>query len=661
MNQPSFSRLRKAAGNGTELSARFVSNLVDRFRPKCRQTASQPPFAASADQLRQLSARLEKHFLETSADLEALAARGEDFVQETEKLVNNATGRVGGTTIFLNAMRVVEPPLTFLGISHAQSVEFLRRLKEDAERIEALIRAQAEIERTIAPLKFIQALFKIESAPLGAEVQGMFGALTRDIEQLHDQICELFATKFIELRSIRHTVGEVTEELQTQTDTLWKTISKERIKIDESLQRLQKELADNVKRESRISNLSREVNREIQQVVVGLQYQDIINQKLEHTWTALDDMEAEMDGAHDPSMLATSCRLQAEQIQAIRHDLAGAENTVRMGSDKILAHLVNADSHCVSLEEFQQLTITSDGMVQVMFDIFATLRKEIGVTAESSARAFEKLRSISGLASNMTIVVRDLSQRIHLIGLNAQIQAALVEKGVGLEVLSARTSEISRATNQISEDVARQLDQLVAGLTGSVTSLETLRSSAVEQQTTLNVDGAATEATLHGMRDDALTSMNRVTSLLAEVRTKSQEVTKTLTYVENYDGLLARIQTELTDLAKSFAKAPPAPARKLGSFVHQLRHKYTMSSERNIYAKVMGDEMVAAPCAEDNSPMLFHEVPAPTARAAEPVTPSPASSCEPEPKSAAPAAGAANTGASSPAAAADLGSNVELF
>jgi hypothetical protein len=490
----------------------------------------------------------------------------------------------------------------------------------------------------------------------------MFGALTRDIEQLHDQICELFATKFIELRDIQRTVNEVIQELQTQTDTLWKGISQERVQIDQSLEKLQRELADNEKRESRISRLSREVNHEIQQVIVGLQYQDIINQKLEHTCTALEEMASQVDASNDPLMLKRSCCLQSEQIQAVRHDLAGAEKTVRNGADKILSHLVNADSHCVSLEEFQQLTVTADGMVQVLVDVFVTLRKEIAVTVESSEKAFIKLRSISGLASNMTVVVRDLSQRIHLIGLNAQIQAALVVKGVGLEVLSARTSEISRATNQISEDVARQLDQLVSGLTGSVASLETLRSEALKQQAVLNNEGAETEKGLHAMRDEALASMMNVTSLLGEVRTEAEGVTATLTYVETYDGTLARIQTELDVLAKSLGNAAPAKGGNLGGFVHELQNKYTMTSDRKIYARVMGGQTSHSSSVEPSTVEFFH-------RSRPPEETRPASAIPMNPTMAAgaiadsPATPPANVNESTNRAgfAADLGNNVELF
>ena len=616
----------------------------------------------AAGDLRQLAGELEEHFLLTSGKLETLASTGEEFVQQTVKLVNTATGRVDGSEVFFSAMAIVEQPLAFLTSSHARSTEFLRALKEDIGRIEGLIRAQSEIERTIAPLKYIQALFKIESATLGGEVQGMFGSLTRDIEQLHDQICELFSTKFIELRNIKTTVNEVVQELQFQTETLWGTIATERVQIDESLQHLQKELADNQQRELRISSLSRQVNQEIQQVVVGLQYQDIINQKLEHTSIAFDEMDAEVDPAQDRHALERSCRLQAGQIQAIRDDMAGAENTVRHGTEKILAHLVNADSHCVSLEEFQQLTATADGMVQALLDIFATLRKEITIMAESCTKAFEKLQSISGLASNMTVVVRDLSQRIHLIGLNAQIQAALVVKGVGLEVLSARTSEISRATNQISEDVARQLDQLVVGLTGSVAALEGMGAAALKQQNILNREGVVAENRLHSVRNETRAGLTSVTALLGEVRTGAQGIIETLTYVENYDGTLGEIQSKLGALAESFDASSPLTNPKAGGAVHQMRHKYTMASERQVYAKVMGGEALSFPEPESEAVELFHRDEPIGASASEPIAePLAVSTATPLPLSPADPVAGLSAGSTSPPPPSVLGNNVELF
>ena len=669
MNQLSILRLCQQAASRTAGSGRLLAYWLKRARRDTTMADASAGLNTSAESLQQVAADLEQHFLATSANLETLAAKGELFVQESEKLVNIATGRMDGSTLYFEAMHLVEQPLKFLNESQAQSAEFLRGLQRDSDRIEDLIHTQTDLQHTIAPLKYIQTLFKIESAPLGVEVQVMFASLTKEIETMHDQISELFSTKFIELRNIQRTVNEVIRELQIQTSALGKTISKERTQIDQSLQKLQRELLDNQQRESRISRLSLEVNQEIQQVVTGLQYQDIINQKLQHNWTALSEIETQIGQKIEPALLAQSCRLEAEQIQAARHDLASAQTAIQTGTEKILAHLVNADSHCISLEEFQQLTVTSDGMAQVLFDIFATLRLEISATVASSSKAFEKLQPITSLASNLTLIVRDLSQRIHLIGLNAQIQAALVDKGVGLEVLSARTSEISRATNQISESIASQLDQLVSGLAQSVKAMETMHGEANRQQAILNNEGAAAETKLHALRDAALATMLRVSTILDDVRLSSQTALDTLDYVQVCDGTLAHVQTNLQAIAQTFSDNAKARSSKSAEFVLPAPDKYTMASERKIYAQVMNDQTLSAETAPESTVELFDQVEFPADQPAEAASEpdfsfAPAEPAEPletieSEESSAPTA--ENQTAPRPQPPTDFGNNVELF
>lgn len=668
MNRPNLSRLFKVSANGGAPSGWFVSGLLARFNwLKPSQDLCGSRLSHAEQELQQIAGVLENQFLATSNQLERLVQKGGQFVKESEKLVKAATGRAGDSTVFYDATRVLEMPLSFLNDCHAQSLEFLLGLKQDSQRIGELINTQTELQHTIAPLKYIQTLFKIESAPLGQEVQVMFGALTTEIEKLHDQISELFATKFFELREIQRTVNEVIKELQTQTDILQGIISKEKVQIDQSLCDLQRELDENQRRETRISRLSSEVNRQIQQVVTGLQYQDIINQKLQHTCLAIDEMKAHLGEANTGTLLASSCRLQTGQIQAIRRNLTDAEAAVRSGTEKILTHFVNADSQSVSLEEFQQLTTTSAGMTQVLSGVFATLRREISVTVTGTARACAKLRPACGLASGMTLVVRDLSRRIHIIGLNAQVQAALVEKGVGLEVLSARTSEISRATNQISENVAKQLDQLVAGLAASAKALEALHGEALKQQVFLNEEGGAKEQNFLALCAEAEAGVARVGTLLDGVRSESQAVIETLNYVGACDGILAGVQAELDAIVTVFGVARDSAEGNPHGFVDQLRHKYTMASERDVYDQVIGGQTTPAAAPPSEMDVEFFDLSAPSAaEPAETILTTPAvvpkvnakSSWSLPPEPVDPAGGSVVAPETRPA---DLGKNVELF
>jgi hypothetical protein len=554
--------------------------------------------ANAPEELKAISASLERQFLATGNALEPLTRKGDEFVQLSESLLNSATGRVDGAALFYDAMNVVEKPLNFLGASHAQTCGILERLKRDNDRINEFINFQTELERTTAPLKYIQTLFKIESAPFGQEVQGMFGALTAEIEMLRGQLWELFTTKFDELRGIQRSVGQVIFELESQTAGIGETIAREQAQIQNSLRDLERHLQENQNRVPAITRISKTVSENLQEVVGGLQYQDIVHQKLEHTGSALTEMAGHLAADGDPQFVHAGCRLEAEQIEAVRRDLQGAEKSVTTGVQNILGQLVNADESCLTLSEFKQLTTSADGMVQVLFDVLETLRAKLAVTVASSSRAYEQLRPISGLASDLTAVVRDFSQRIHLIGLNAQVQAAQVREGAGLQMLSAHTSAISSATNQISEDIAGKLDQLVAGLAEGVRALEQQHHQALQQKDTLDREGGRIEHELHATRDLALSTLTQIDSRLQEIRADSQALTETVQYVVLADAPLAALAEELRSLAETLGRANGSADQD--SRIHQWRNGYTMKSERQVFASVVKlDEPETAADVED--------------------------------------------------------------
>ncbi len=670
MKQVSASRLWRAVVAIAEVPVRFTRALFNRTLPSQHALADAcAKLQAAGAGLKPVSLALEKRFLATSEGVEKLAKNGADFVCLSEKLLNSATGRLGDSAMFLNAVQVIERPLDFLNRSHTQTCELLQRLQQTNQRIDEFINIQAELQRTIAPLKYIQTLFTIESAPLGEEVQVMFGALTKEIKKLHDQVCELFTTKFLELRAIQSTINEVIRELRTQTDQLWVGIAAEKAQIEKSLHKLQAELLENQKREPRISRVGKDINQDIQQIVVGLQYQDIISQKLQHTETALAQIEEILAAPDGVAFLGQLCRLEAGQIKAVREDLAGAEKAVQTGVENILGRLVMADSQCLTLAEFQQLTTSADGMVQVLFDVFDTVRKQIANTVANTGAAFERLRPIGGLASDLTVVVRDLSQRIHLIGINAQVQAAQVRQGVALEVLSARTSEISRATTCLSESVAQHLDELVLGLTQGVKELEAAQQAALIQQQNLADEGALAERNLHALRDGALASLLNLNTLLEEIRDESNGLSLSIDFVASANTPLAALQSEMQDIIELVGRTADPTTFNAEAFVQQFKRGYTMNSERDVLASVVNSDhgAVVIPAASAGEcPIELFDEPAPvistvTAAPEEPAFALPENRLPLPKPSTNGFVGTASSVAPSPPLAAGLGDNVELF
>ncbi|HVZ18559.1 MAG TPA: hypothetical protein VG897_15675, partial [Terriglobales bacterium] len=372
--------------------------------------------------------------------------------------------------------------------------------------------------------------------------------------------------------------------------------------IDKSLQTLEKELLSNQEREIRLKALSKAVAEEIGSIVVGLQFQDIINQRLQHAMAALPRIESTFEEIQIASNSARSrealqfvdqsCRLEAGQLEAARAELEKAESSIQSGVQKVLSHLLENDSQCLSLKEFKLLTSSFEGIVQVLVDIITKLRGLVEAAVASAARAFEVLKPLRSFASELTAVVRGMSAEIHLIGLNAQVQAALAARdprGAALEVLSARTNEISHETNRISEGVAAALDTLATGLAESVKSFEALRANGLEHQNLLNEQGRAKAAQLHAFRDNALSALVAIGTSLDEIRERAGHALAAVEFSNFHDVELPALRQPLLAIADTAMGVlreqgyQKSDARLIEGF----KRDYTMASEREVHAKVV--------------------------------------------------------------------------
>jgi hypothetical protein len=296
-------------------------------------------------------------------------------------------------------------------------------------------------------------------------------------------------------------------------------------------------------------------------------------------------------------------------------------------------------------------------MVQVLVDSLEEVRSLVGRTVTSAAAAYEMLRPLGGLASDLTAVVRNLSARIHLIGLNAQVQAAQAaqdRRGAGLEVLSARTSEISRETNRISEEAATQLDAVAEGLAGSVKAFGQLRTDGLKEQATLNEQGRTHEQELHAFRDRALAELAAVGRSLEAIRTQARRTVEAARFTQFHQVTLPALEAPLAAIADAAERRLEGCAvAQHGSLIDNLKRHYTMGSEHRVFADVLSTQPAGsrAPSAEpavQPEIELFTEPPAATNGGEHPAA-------EPKPEAALATAAAAAPGAQ------ELGTNVELF
>ena len=608
------------------------------------------------------SKRLEEQFLATSNHLEGLKNSGDELARQVETLIAVATGRECDSSVISTGIKLIEDAIQFLLGGQTQTEQILKTLRHYETQINELMGAEDELQRAMLPLKCVKTLFKVESAPLGEAFQQMFGALTHEMEGLQDQVRDLFGTKFKQLEQTRQIIGQVVSQLETHTRTLHQLIAAQQTQIESSLDDLRRELGSNGARDSSLRMLTKKMAHQIDRIVMGLQFQDIISQKLHHVVEALPLIQSKFAGENSDApesdvtryqSLRQSCRVQAAQLKGIARELSHAETAIRTGVQRVIYYMQVADSKCLSLKEFERLTTSCDGTVQTMVETLETIRQLVNTAVANASKAYEQLRPIGNLTSDLTSNVRAMSAQIQLIGLNAQLQAAQANESqvsTGLEVLSQRTYEISRQTTRISQSAARQLDSLAAGLGQCVKNLQQLQSSGVAQQSILTQDGGAEEKRLHGIRDAALDSVRAIGTALDQMREAADGTLAAVQFSDFHRGTIPALEAPLAAIAERAERWLIARSQDLSqtSLVEDLKRGYTMASEHRILQGAIGGAVppAAGPdSATETGIELFGDTPeagsvAPVKNKPEPVL------------AAAPSATTTN---------AELGANVDLF
>lgn len=545
---------------------------------------------------------LETQFVAAGSELEALANACNGFIKQVEKLVGLATGQGCDESVFSGSIQLIEQSTNFLVGCNAQTSRILTSLRSYNLQIRRLIGMEVELHRAMMPLKIMQIFFRTESAPLGAEIQQMFHSLTEEIEGLYQQLQGIFSTKFAQLEKTHESIELVIKRLEVLDGSLQQAATTHKERIESSLSTLKNELISNRERDARLSRLNKDLAREVAQVVTGLQFQDIVTQKLQHVKESIPQIGTKFEEFKDaPTVQAAaetmqffhqSCRLEGEQLQYAQDELAKAKESIRTSIQQVLAYITEMDSQCLSLAEFKLLTTSYDGMVQTLVDAVDEVRTLVAAAVAGAKQAYELLRPLGNLASDLTAIVRNMSARIHLTGLNAQVQAALAAQGnrvSGLEVLSAHTSEISNETNEINQRVAQELDLLAKGLAESARALEQLSEEGLAQQLILDDHGRQEQQRLHHFRDCALETLSGIGTSLEAIQEQANRTLGTIEFTRVHQFTLPELQMPLVALGKASERWLRSHGFNItdASLIEGFQRNYTMASERQVFANVM--------------------------------------------------------------------------
>lgn len=600
---------------------------------------------------------LENHFLRVGRNLEELATLGDGIVATGESLIRLATGQTDGEDHLRGALDMLAPPVRVLDDCLVRSAAVIGRLGEHQLLITDIRRLESLLDDIVAPLRFIQVAFRIESAVLDPEARGVFVGLTREIEQLYQQVVGLFAEQFTSLANAHRQIDALVTRLGPQIRAHQQLVERKKAVIEQTLDDLRRALEENQSQDVRLVGAAQSLKAAVAKVVNAVQFQDITRQKLQHVDEALAGIGERIKDqtAHAPGrdrqpaadlggFIHEVGAVQLGQIAAVQQELRDAEQSIGDAFSSILHHAGQVDEECVLLRNFQTSSVEMDGMVQVILNTLDELSGLVSDTLIIQTEVSATLTPLAGMASNLTGTMSGLSQSIRLIALNAQIQAAQVGMGTGLEVLAQRTCQLADEASGANARAAEGLDRLIAGFNALGEECKALEDSVGGQQRWLEVEGGAVKVRLHRYRDRTLERFCELGHMVETTRNLARTALEALpfsaTTCARLEPLVSAIQA-LVD--RTTALDLPVPVRDDAGAGPTLAN-YTMASERETHRAVIAQRgrSPATNTPEPDGP----DVPAIAAGSL---------TADPTPVA------ATATPEKAPVGAANLGDNVELF
>jgi hypothetical protein len=592
------------------------------------------PLYEGCTELSHFSESLEKRFLDIGTLLQVQSELSINLISEGDKLTSLTLDTGSEQTGDEGQMEHIWNSLQFMSDCRDKTQELLEHLETRQTQLNALLQKEAFWRQAIAPLKIIQTLFKISSASLPAEMKTVFVTLTEDIGKLYDQVTETFTSQFQALAATRISLDALICHMREQAGMQMRSLTKA-LALKKSYEELQVQLRESRSCEMLLSDLLRKNAEEVSRVVVGIQYQDITRQQLEHIVKGLGEMKERFDGADSiatpeqkqalAAYLFHAGRLQAGQLKAFQGEISEALRAIGDGVRLIETGIGKMEDKCQSVWEQRKAGILVDGMVQTWLDTLQDMRSMLTSSGAEMEKTLAFTKLFDGLAANVTTSIQRLAMSIRLIALNAQVQVARVGGDNGLEVLSERTRDLADEIAGFSFSIGSEIESLVGGLDEVSKDCGILKTEGLDRKHELDIAADKQETVLHHYRDRTLLLLGAVDDLFQQSKSHAQTMLKAVDFADFSCECILPIVESLTQISSYCADhvgseaALAATAQQMDAF----KTIYTMGSERAVHASVFAQD-----------------IDIPKTPIAEPPSPSPSAAS---------------------AKAADLGDNVELF
>ena len=567
----------------------------------------------SADELGKLASGTEGEFLSIGERLQNFYLQARDLSEKSSLVAS----RMGGEDMALASEKLhrIFNQIKNLDEKSSKGTEILGTILNEFEEMNRWIDDFTQIVRN---LRVICSFIKIENARIICNDSG-FDTLSDDIEKL---------ALNIESKSgdIIGQSGYLTSLVRKNFENMHIFDSRQRGRAGMILDSTAKNLDSmQAEREFSLANLRDiskqwdQITRSIGEIVSSMQFHDITRQRIEHVRDNLKETTEELkreegrknagksllsiiallhknSGSESGDRLRYMTKsIQTWEVGRAQLDHAGRE--VLSAVERIMENL-----HLIAcrVEEMSEKTRmlagstddSANSFLARLEDSFSFLSASVTEYVRINGELSESVQQVAGAVGSFSAFMNDIQKigiEMKMIALNACVHAAHIgSQGMGLSVLA-------ESITGLALDTSRHTDLIIEKLKFILLNADSL-STDVALKTTEHESGE--DAVIHDLAEVSgrLRSVDEeIKPLLGHIyaagQTLSEEVERTIAGIDVHNRIregIARINKQMEDaVAKMQWNLPVADHIDKSEQREDLTAKYTMESEREVYASVV--------------------------------------------------------------------------
>ena len=548
--------------------------------------------------LEKVSTESEPQFIKIGNNLQDVFSGAEDLTtltRETAMLIDGSSGE----NILANIGEFSQESLSKLNSYREDVTNILPKVETCATNLKHLYNTCPVIKSIAKKLNIVALHISMESSR-SRECEEMFNFFVQEIKQLARKVHEVS----IKIREDSEKANSKQladfSTIVDRKDTLTSLADNAQYSVEDNIFHIEELIKRALKTMKRSETHAKKISSLVGEVVVAIQFHDIVRQQIEHIVQSLDEIKAFFNESSNGEYISDENRisslakafiilsLQVEQLNQVTKEIDSAYKKIKRAfseiGDEVDILVTDLIGFSGSNNNSNHTGTPFDQLISGLYQLedILTQGREMAKMIDSNLR--QSAETAESLTSHLT-QMEDISMDLHIKAINALIMSKrLGNEGKTLSILAEDVTEVSMDSNEFVLDVVEIL-KVIRGLSTKLSFLSDEKGDYLNGDLNHHSLSAGIN-TIKDIYDDFLDKSLRSMEQSKGLRSKIIQLEPELEFLKEIENILSLEQSNINKIIESIEPHIPEDQRIDGELEH-LSDRYTMNIERGIHDKVL--------------------------------------------------------------------------